>query len=157
MISITLVAGAAVFGFINGQAASSAGSYSNSLNEKFTIAYSFFLQANPCTSPTCTQLKVAVYNNGQVPLGIVSITVTEQGTGKTAVFTTGSGSCVGTVSPALPTQSSPISVQNQPPGVYQLTLPASGAGCLTGFTPGTLYTISSLGLHGYSTQVTVTK
>jgi hypothetical protein len=72
-IAITLLAGAAVFGYINGQAAASenrigqaAGGNADFLNEKFVVVQMSF--SNACVSPSPNCAIIWVYNNGQVDL-----------------------------------------------------------------------------------------
>ena len=86
MVAVTLVAGAAVFGFVNGQAATSEGQYGNSvaenvnyLNEHFEILNVQFPAGN-CqgTVPTryCQVLQVSIYNTGSSALSVRSIMIT---------------------------------------------------------------------------------
>ena len=86
MVAVTLVAGAAVFGFVNGQAATSEGQYGDSvaqnvnyLNEHFEILNVQFPTSN-CqgTVPAryCQVLQVSIYNTGNSALVVKSITIT---------------------------------------------------------------------------------
>ena len=84
LIAITLIAGAAVFGFVNGQAGVSEKQYANSvasninyLNEHFVIVNVQF--PSPCfsgLSTTCSSATLSVYNTGSATLNIKSLTVT---------------------------------------------------------------------------------
>ena len=160
MLAITMVAGAAVFGFVNGQAGSSAQQYGgqvqnqiSALGERFVFAYTYF----PQVSAPYNQVNIAIYNSGQTALSIVSISITEVSTGKIAVFSQTVGSpCSGSIAPALPTLSSLIPPQD-PPTVYALVLPNSGANCLTGFTAENQYHVFALAGQGYNAQEDVTK
>ncbi len=76
MIAITLIAGAAVFGFINGQSGNSAQAVGNSaatninfLNEKFVISAAVLSSSSSSGS-------IYVYNNGNLDLTIQSIVIT---------------------------------------------------------------------------------
>lgn len=94
MIAITLIAGAAVFGFINGQTGSSAQAVGNSaaaninfLNERESIVYG---------GVNATGVKLWVYNSGSInPLTITNINIFS---GSTKV-----AGCTWTFSP-VPTQ-----------------------------------------------------
>ncbi len=80
LIAITLTAGAAVFGFVNGQAANSnqavgakAATNINFLNEKEPVVLAEMTSANAAT--------VYVYNDGSIdPLSIASVIVTNTAT-----------------------------------------------------------------------------
>jgi hypothetical protein len=79
MISITLVAGAAAFGFVNGQLGVSANAYGNQaagninyLNERETVPLVNF----PGSGITDNQVMVWVQNTGNIPLTGYSIVVT---------------------------------------------------------------------------------
>lgn len=72
-IAITLIAGAALFGYINGQAAASenklgqaAGGNADFLSEKFVVVQMSF--SSTCVSPSPNCAILWVYNNGQVDL-----------------------------------------------------------------------------------------
>ena len=85
MVAITLVAGAAAFSWVNGQASTSEGLYgqnvasnANYLSEHFVIVNVQFTGCN--VSPGyCAGLTVAVYNNGALPLTISSVSVANIG------------------------------------------------------------------------------
>lgn len=148
MVAITLIAGSAVFGYVNGQAATSVGSYSNAVNEKFTIVYAFF--------PAANQLSVAIYNSGSIPLGIISLSIVDP-SGLIAVFPPSAAACSGTYalgSPTLPARSSPMEPLTSPVS-YTLQLPISGTGCLTSISASGSYSIIAFGLNGFSTRLSV--
>jgi hypothetical protein len=81
MIALTLIAGAAVFGWVNGQARVSEGALgqaaatqANYYHESFVIVSVQFLYNNGgCTGGWCNQVSVAVYNNGGVGLTVQNI------------------------------------------------------------------------------------
>jgi flagellin-like protein len=90
MVAITLVAGAGVFGWINGQAGSSENAYGQSvannvnfLKERFVPVSQTFTGAgagNSCsggTSPNfqCTGVNFWIYNNGQVAFTLYTIQI----------------------------------------------------------------------------------
>jgi len=87
MVAVTLVAGAAVFGFVNGQAGVSEQSYGNSVaggvnfsREHFTLVSTQFTgtgAGNACNGAprVCTGASLWVYNTGQVTLTLSSISV----------------------------------------------------------------------------------
>lgn len=86
MIAITLIAGAAIFGWVNGQAGLAEGQYGQSvannvnyLNEHFEILNAQF-PSSSCTGVVparyCTVLQVSIYNTGIVALSVKSITIT---------------------------------------------------------------------------------
>jgi len=106
LVAVTLIAGAALFGWVNGQAAAnenqigaSGASNINNLNEKFSV---------PTMVITASSDKglVYVYNYGGIDLKIVSILVTGQGgSGPLAVQFTDSASCGASPKPACYTDS----------------------------------------------------
>ena len=89
MIAITLVAGVAAFGWINGQAATSERAYGNSvgsninlLDERFTVVTQTFYGAGagPCSggiSPNfqCTGASFWLFDNGQAPFNLSTIQI----------------------------------------------------------------------------------
>jgi flagellin-like protein len=154
-IAITLVAGAALFGYINGQAAASenklgaaAGGNANFLAEKFVVVQMGF--SSSCGSPSPNCAIVWLYNNGQVDLQLkwvhmyngsrtgnnIPLNFTFNGT-STLGGTCASGT--GTMSPGfsldIPQQSSPTSMK--------LFISSSCS-----FTPGTTYYVNILAQFG---------
>ncbi len=87
MIAVTLVAGAAVFGFVNGASGSSAGAVGNSaanninfLNEHTSFVTEYFTAASggACVGPIgtlCPGASIWVYNNGGVSYTLHSIEI----------------------------------------------------------------------------------
>ena len=89
MIAITLIAGVAAFGWINGQAATSEKAYGNSvgnninlLNERFTVVTQTFYAGGgaACTGGTspnfeCDGASFWVFNNGQASFNLSTIQV----------------------------------------------------------------------------------
>jgi len=104
MVGITLSAGAAVFGWINGQAGASENAYGasvasnvNFLRERFVIVASNFTSCSG-TSPSrsCSTLGVYLYNNGQLTDNISRITIsTPPGVAPQFSLTFGSKSTTG--------------------------------------------------------------
>jgi hypothetical protein len=90
MLAVTLIAGAAVFGWINGQAASSEGAYGQSvannvnfLNERFVVLTETFSgggSGGSCSGGTapnyqCTGSSFWIYNTGQVGFTLLSLRI----------------------------------------------------------------------------------
>lgn len=89
MVAITLVTGAAVFGWINGQAGSSENAYGQSvanninfLNERFVLVSQTFTASpsGPCTGGStpnfqCSTAGFWIYNNGQVGFTLNTIRI----------------------------------------------------------------------------------
>src|SRR5712692_2311008 len=147
-IAITLVAGAALFGYINDQAANSeqalgsaVGGTANFLNEKFVIFdLSLAQSCSPQPSPCAT---VWLYNSGEINLQLSSIHLYDSARALSITYTKGatsSGPCA-SGSGALPSVNL---VALNPPQQLTLSLPA---GCSFG-PPGTVYYVSILGLYG---------
>lgn len=95
MITVTLVAGIALVGFVNGLFSTGSGSLSNQvvaninqLGERETIVYANFGPGTACGSLTCSPTtSVWIYNNGQVNLTLSAILVSGS-------FEYGTGSCM---------------------------------------------------------------
>ncbi len=138
MVAITLTAGAAVFGFVNGQTGSSANAVGvnaarniNFLNEKEVVIYAAISGASPSTSAN-----IWVYNYGSLnPMTITNVLVFKGPTQATG--------CTWTT-PTIP--------QNQ---VVQF----SGSGCTVSGSPafatGSSYTFLVTGQFGSTAQITV--
>jgi archaellum component FlaF (FlaF/FlaG flagellin family) len=82
-IAITLVAGAALYGYVNGEAAASeaqlgnaAAGNANFLSEQFVIVQVDF-QSSTCASNTLPCIRIWIYNNGQVTLQLSSVLLTD--------------------------------------------------------------------------------
>jgi len=83
MVGITLVAGAAVFAFVEGLAGNSESQYGNavaaninSVNERFTVINVQFASGCHSAGGSCSSATVTVYNTGDLALTVGSITVT---------------------------------------------------------------------------------
>lgn len=136
MIALTLVAGAAVFGWVNGQAGASEGALgqaaaaqANYFHESFVIVSVQFSYNKGGTTETCqasagntwcNQVSVAVYNNGQVGLTIQSIILTS------ASSTSASGTSV-------PPLDVPFGLTSASAGTYNV--PSYTCGTTTGPPP----------------------
>lgn len=140
MIAITLVAGAAVFGFVNGQAGSSSAAVGNSaanninfLNEREVIVYASVVSLTPSASAN-----VWVYNSGLInPLTIAEVLVFQ-------------GS----------TQLCPSATWTMPPVAQYSEAEFSTTDCLVSgigaFNSTNAYTFEVVGQYGSSAQITVT-
>jgi flagellin-like protein len=156
-IAITLIAGFALFGYINGQAAASenklgaaAGGNANFLAEKFVVVQMSF--STTCTGPSPTCAIIWVYNNGQLGLGLQWIhlyngtkTANNIPIDVTYTGTTGSSTLSGTCGTG--TEASPDFLFDLPPLAsptsLNLFLPS---GC--SFTTGTTYYVNVLAQFG---------
>jgi flagellin-like protein len=150
-IAITLVAGAALFGFVNGQAAASeqligqaAGVNANFLAEKFVIADLSFTQ---------NTVNIWIYNNGAIDLQIAQVTVYDstRGTCTTNCFYV--SFTAGQPSSTCSVQSSAVSgfylKQRSPVQEISLSLSPPPTGCGPySFGNGDTYYVSVLGLWG---------
>lgn len=167
-IAMTLIAGAAVFGYVNSQAGVSEVAYGNSvganvgyLNENFKVIDMYF--------PSTTEVSFWLYNVGGGPLLLSSVRLygtaglvnlmfnfTQSGGSSTnyAYDLLGSSSgCKLTAasfeSPAL----SGVDVKVQNGVLITLTIPGTASGCPSygqTFNTGTTYDITVVGLYGYS-------
>ena len=164
LVAMTLIAGAALFGYVNGQAANSETSLGNAnasnvnfLNERFVVvdmAVPSFGTPN-CTVVSCSAT-IWIYNNGGLTLNIEQI-VLYQASNKQNLYVVfdGSGSSGGCGSASSPAHgSSPGFVYGQggtginagaSPVQITLKLPV---GCFTGFGSSTTYMANVLGLYG---------
>ena len=178
MISITLVAGAAVIGWVNGQAGSSEQAYGanvnanvNYLREHFVIVNIQFPSLNCAgTSPNryCNQMQISIFNNGALVDSISSITVvnslgvldvnltrsTSSPHPPGAFCANGSG-C--SITPLLSTTSITTGA-TQSPLTFTVNLPTSSGACSASlcFSTGSFYTVQVLGIYGYLAQVQLT-
>ena len=180
MIGITLVAGAAVIGWVNGQAGASEQAYGsnvaanvNYLREHFVIVNVQFPAADcsPTTpSQYCSQMQISIYNNGALVDTISSITVVNSGgtldvnmTSSTssphppgAYCTIGSG-CSITPLLSTTTMTTGATTANSPL-TFTVNLPVRASSCsaTTCFNVGSFYTVQVLGKYGYLAQVQLT-
>ena len=150
MIAITLVAGAAVFGFVNGQAGisaqavgASAASNINFLNERETLIYGTMLNSSSA--------QVWVYNNGAIDpeyMNYLLVTLNQ----------VPSMTCKVSLNPTnlIPP---PVSIGLHEAKSFSFSLPPSPQqDCNTGpfqFVKGDAYTLRIVGLYGSSAQMTV--
>lgn len=155
MVAITLVAGAAVFGFVNGQAGNSENQYGqavannvNYLREHFVIVNTQFSGCAPAGGNRyCNQVAVSLYNNGNVGLTPKSFTlinttktspsgatvpqmyIVSTASATTAYGKTGTGApaaCgAGVSSGTAYAPLSTVGISSVPPTVFTITLPAS--------------------------------
>ena len=156
-IAITIIAGAAVFGYVNTQAGvterqlgSGVGATVNYLQERFVVVDMYFASAS--------QVTVYVYNNGNIALFPIEIILYNSGrtlyltyTASTVAYTAPScGSFTASTSYENPllwstATSSGIQVSIQSFQAITLTLPTcSGAS----FVSGTTYVVNVVGLYG---------
>jgi len=141
MISITLVAGAAVFGFVNGESGTSAQAVGNDvssninfLNEREVIVYAAMQGVSPST-----QANVWVYNFGLFnPMIVSSIPVFQ-----------GASQVTGCSLTTIPVQSPALSIPVGTVIQFQIT-------CTTPvFATGSSYTFIVIGHYGSRAQLTV--
>jgi hypothetical protein len=165
-IAVTLIAGAAVFGYVNAQAGvterqlgTGVGGTVNYLQERFAVVDLYFASSS--------QVTVYVYNSGNIALSPVEIILYNSGrslyltyTASTVAYTTPNcGSFTATTSnesPLLwnPTTGSGLKVSIQAFQAIALTLPTcSGAS----FVSGTTYVVNVVGLYGNSVTYYQTK
>jgi flagellin-like protein len=149
MVAITLVAGAAVFGFVNAQSGSSANAVGKSaasninfLNEREQIVTAAIFGASPSY-----QAQIWVYNSGSIsPENMTSA----------VVYATASPSNVCAVS--LHKQPSALVYAGQISSAITVTIPsAATSGCPSPFqfVSGSSYTFEVIGLYGSTAQLTV--
>lgn len=165
-IAITLIAGAAVFGYVNTQAnvtekqlGTGVGGTVNYLQERFAVVDLYFVSSS--------QVTVYFYNNGNIALSPVEMILYNSGrtlyltySASTVAYTTpGCGSFTATTSNENPllwssTTSSGLQVSIQAFQAVTLTLPTcSGAS----FVSGTTYAVNLIGLYGNSITYYQTK
>jgi flagellin-like protein len=73
---ITIIAGAAVFGFVNGQASNSAKVYGDSVNTYVQTLQEKFVIANIATNyPSSNKIKIWFYNSGDIDTNVTEIYV----------------------------------------------------------------------------------
>jgi hypothetical protein len=146
MIAITLVAGAAVFGFVNGEAGNSASAVGNSvasninfLNEREVVVAACLASSGGSCQAGGTYVNLYVYNNGQInPEKITNVFVTDLTSGKLC---------------------GPISTSTTiNEGYVGAVLLSSGSStCQTGFSfvSGSSYAFKVIGYYGSSANYTV--
>jgi len=161
MVAITLIAGAAVFGWINGQAGSSENAYGQSVaNNVNFLRESFSVVATQvgCNGETCNSLNLTLYNRGDVSLNVSSITIaTLPGASPSWSLSFEASSHIddGCLVPAItPNQKNssnlPVSTLSYVP--YELTIPAT---CSQYMLPGQSYVVTVQGLYSNVIQTQV--
>ena len=155
MVAITLIAGAAVFGWVNGQAGNSESAYGasvannvNFLRERFVIVATNFTSCSGSSpSRTCTTLGVYLYNSGQLTDNISRITnSTPPGTTFVTfgpVSVTASGCTVPAIAPNQKSTSYLMPVQTL--RGYVVTIPSCKS---SGMVVGQSYLVTVNGLYG---------
>jgi flagellin-like protein len=146
LVAITLISGAALFGYVNGQAAGSENQLGaaneanvNFLKERFVIVDVNFSQSNPSTS-----ISIWIYNNGVVTLNITQIELYNNARSMDIFYQHHPSSTSCTLRP-LPAYSLPAPLSN--PLKITLILP-SGCASESSFASGTTYYVNSLGVFG---------
>lgn len=162
-IAITIIAGAAVFGFVNGQAGTTeqqygvaAGQTAGFLAEKFVVPL--------LTFPNSTSVTVWVYNSGSInfnPVQILFYNSTKSCTGScTSISLQYNATAVADVNhagcEAASTNENPVfsAVELKPGGLMQITLKIpqgfSGTGCTSGYqlSNGGVYYVNIVGAYG---------
>jgi|GEM_PF-720824 flagellin-like protein len=168
MVAITLIAGSAVFGWIDGQAGSSENAYGQSvannvnfLRESYSVVAT---QVLGCSGGACTSLNLTLYNRGEVSLSVSSITVATlpgaspswslsfEASSYPVVLPLG-GNC--SVPAIMPNQKAvgnllAVSTLSYPP--YQVTIPACWGNYIV---VGQSYIVTIQGLYGNIVQTQV--
>jgi flagellin-like protein len=170
MIAVTLIAGVAVFGFINGQAGASSSAVGHSastninfLNEKMAVVAEHFAG---CSTGHCTSAAFWAYNYGQVAYTLKQLQVqslpgaskylnvifnstgyAEYDSSNVLISTCASNSAGGF------SGASQIPQGNMTSNPYSVTIPSS-AGCNTMNNHQT-YTLSFTGIYGSTAHLTV--
>ncbi|MGD0396484.1 MAG: archaellin/type IV pilin N-terminal domain-containing protein [Nitrososphaerales archaeon] len=164
MVAITLVAGTAVFGWVNGQAGSSENAYGQSvasnvnfLRESFSVIATIEYSSS-CPGGTCQILNITLYNRGEVTLTVSDITIAPVGaTTPWIIFndsTYGPASClVNAISPDQKVAGNLLRTSALSSTPYQVTIPACDQMNL-----GQSYDVTIQGLYGnvIHTQVRAT-
>jgi hypothetical protein len=173
MVAITLVAGAAVFGWVNGQAGSSESAYGQSaaqginyLREHFApVTYSFSGCTGSVPNRACTVATFYVYNNGQLAFTLYSLQI-QSAVGNpnplsilytSTSFTSSSCTPNTQASPALTGPASPVPIGTISNPNYSVTIPACTiSGGLVGVVVGQSYVITMAGLYSNVVQFQLT-
>ena len=176
MIGITLVAGAAVIGWVNGQAGASEQVYgqnvANNVNylSEHLVVVNIQFPSSGCsgTAPNryCNVMQISIYNNGALVDSLGSVAVVDKNGVTQAMVAQTTPTSPGAwcapnpgcaVSPVLKTTSMTTGPTQQPT-VFTITLPTAAAACtsLLCFSVGSFYTVQVIGAFGYSVQVQLT-
>ncbi len=165
-IAITLIAGAALFGYVNDEAATNERQYGAAVGGTVNFLNENFVVVNMAFPAGSNSIEVWLYNNGQVALQVSQITLYDGAetqldlaypgfTSSTATQTVSGGSfCVeGGITDAIQSsvlqslETPALSSVSVPPGssptAVTLNLPP---GC--SLTPGTTYDVNVLGVYG---------
>jgi flagellin-like protein len=151
LVAVTLIAGAALFGYVNGQAANSenaiggqVGGNINYLNERETITLVNF--------PDTSHLNIWVYNTGQLALSNFNILITGGSIAINCPAPTASPStCTGAGCGSV-TLSGQSTIAKSTPSTPAVPQQYSLTGC--SFATGTPYTVTFQGFYGSSTSYT---
>lgn len=146
MIALTLIAGAAVFAWVNSLASTNenalgqnAVNQANYYKESFVIvSVQFYYNGNACTQSGsyyyCNEVSIALYNNGAIPLAIGSIS-----------FTNSPDSLTSTTAYTITGTSTTYTTTYIPPPALSvsLTFPTSNTYTMTYTCGGQQYTLTS--------------
>lgn len=155
MISITLIAGIGVFGFVNGQAANSAAAVGNNaaININFLNEHEVLVYAGATLPLPSGKANIWVYNNGAEDLKISQVLVISYGASGGSVTTCNAGTSMPTIPRPTPSGGSSsllkINVYNNNTNTV-LLCPAS-----LSFAVGNTYTFKVVGQFGSSAQASV--
>jgi flagellin-like protein len=157
LLGMTLVAGFAVFAFVQSQAGVSELTYAQSVGG--TVSYLQERFEVPLVSYTTSSITVYIFTNGQVPTQLAQIEVF--GPSRSAMDVVYSASSVTVASPASCAGQTPASSQTESPMLgggsgklsvsvssvssVELTLPSCAG---LGFVPGDVYFVELLGMYG---------
>jgi flagellin-like protein len=165
MVAITLIAGAAVFGWIDGQAGSSENAYGESvaanvnfLKESFSVVATSEFPTS-CIGGPCQNLTLVLYNRGEVTFTVSSITIATMPSDPNAwsmVFNMSAyGPAICRVAAITPNQKVvgnllKTSTLSNPP--YQVSIPACWGNQMTA---GESYAVTIQGVYGSVVQTMV--
>ena len=156
MIAVTLVAGAAVFGFVNGQAANSEGQYGqavaknvNYLNEHYEIVNNYYFNGACPSGVGSGCFSVSLYNNGNMGLNITEIVITNSSDLSAKGVTVGWFKVIAYI-PSSPPHTAIVEAYNKNPitGITTCPTPPSTSTTLTNqiiaknSVPPTIYTVT---------------
>jgi flagellin-like protein len=154
LVAITLIAGGALFGYVNGQAANSENQIGTANNSNLNFLHERFVVVDVAVVPGQTSAEIWVYNSGNLTLNLEQIVLYE-GT-KSNLYTVfdnqaSSGSCGSAAFPGHGSSSyvfgsggTGIAPESDPLQII-LTLAPS---CSLGFVAGTTYYVNVLGVYG---------
>ena len=145
-VAMTLIAGAALFGYVNGQAANSENRIGaanaanvNFLNERFVVVDVNFSQNNPSTS-----VSIWIYNNGAVTLNVTQIELYNATRSMMILYQHNPSSLTCSLR-SIPSFNLPSPLSKP----LKLTLPLpAGCGANSAFSVGKTYYMNVLGVYG---------